>query len=297
MTGKAKITKEDFRAVPNWEERREINAEFLDGWNKWIRRKPQRLYDVVSRDMPGKFTVSASCWREGEYTFGFTAKENGREIMSASRSFDMKEKKVHHDRFVVSEAWQGQGLAAVFLGNLMGLYKSMGIKEVSLMASMSNGAYTWARFGFTPDQEDWDRLRTRQIKDNLEELGDKVPRRTRTLVLAALRRKNPRTIWILADLTQKIDGETLGKKLLVGERWDGKLRLDDAEAMKRFWSYVDAARPRYLAAMEQRKSGKPPEGGLKQLFDSAGDRMVELEGDWDSPPPRRDDPFKPVWRR
>lgn len=273
----------DFEKMGDLFEARKLDEEFLKRWNRGMRRPPQRIYDVLAADMPQKFSIEASYWvHSKECRLGFEVKKDGKSLMTAARSFDMEEKKVSHDRFVVTENARGMGIATVFLRNSMRLYKRMGIEKVTVMASMANGGYTWARFGFLPGQQSWERLQDR-LKKRLSELEDKLPRRTYKLAEAALRQKTPKGLWIIADLAVEVDGVPLGKELLVGERWTGEMNLKDKDQMKRFWSYVRKAEIKL-----DDKNEASPNNNMGQLMeDFKTGKMIELEGDFDDTPNMR----------
>lgn len=56
--------------------------------------------------------------------------------------------------------------------------------------------------------------------------------------------KDPKTIWKIADLSDKVvrGGQEmpLGRAILMGVQWYGTIRLDDTEAMARLDAYVKA---------------------------------------------------------
>lgn len=237
-----RTTARDFAAFKGRFLPRDPDDDFLTDWNKLVRRPPQRLYSLLCQSMPNDFVIESSFWRSEELTLDFTAKNrDGNELFSARRSFDFPEKTVTHNRFVVSSHAHGRGLARVFLRNSMKLYQAMGIEKVEVTAAMTAGGYTWARFGFKPDQDDWDRLREK-LQRTVANLSDEElqPRKKRK-VEAILRNQKPEAIWLIADLTYKIDDGTLGKYLLRGESWSGSLDLKDRRQMRRFWSYVGKA--------------------------------------------------------
>lgn len=151
-----------------------------------------------------------------------------------------------HSMLELSPSLQGQGIAKDLLANHVDWYRQNDIREVGVHAGLDNGAYTWPKFGFVPDQGSWDALR-KQIRNlSYFDPARPWPSDVRERIIGALDNPNPKAIWAIAyDKTPVTFGgksTTLGKALLGDRSWTGKLDLTDSEAMKRFDAYV-ANRP------------------------------------------------------
>jgi hypothetical protein len=96
---------------------------------------------------PDKYGESGSYGEDAEVEFVFSG-SNGSHI---TRTFSMKdgELHVHHDYF--SAGGTGDGLSKQFYQGALPTYDKMGVHSISTLADIDVGAYTWARFGFTPD--------------------------------------------------------------------------------------------------------------------------------------------------
>lgn len=128
---------------------------------------------------------------------------------------------------------QGKGSAKSVLRNLIAVMQKLGITKCELQANMDVGGYAWAKFGFLPYQEDWDRER----KDMLEKTKTiKMSAPARKKVTQILNDQDPRAMQVLSDLK---DGElAVGKALLLGTNWNGTLDLNDQASYRRFLGYV-----------------------------------------------------------
>ena len=122
----------------------------------------------------------------------------------------------------MSEADAENGTLETILASWAPTWNRLGIEQVSLLAGSDLGGLAWAKYGFTPERDEWDALRAR-----LEKKLD--PSDTSTAAEAArkvLAQKDVKGIWAIADLT-------IGESLLAGEEWAATLDLTDIEAKNR----------------------------------------------------------------
>jgi hypothetical protein len=145
------------------------------------------------------------------------------------------------------------GLGKVLLRGQIDIYQNIGIDRVGLSAG-DVGAYAWAKYGWLPQSvEEWRNLK-KGIKTRMEAMAQEAPKgqpygridpEDRRDVLAMLRSNRPSVIWGVADLTTPTGGEnrggrplTLGKALLLDQKWRGTLDLNNPRQMRRFDDYV-----------------------------------------------------------
>jgi len=158
-----------------------------------------------------------------------------------------------NDKLVVSHSYfsagdTGNGGAKGLFRASFGVYKALGVSHVDVSANCDVGGYTWARFGFLP--KNWSNIKE-GIKDRLDELK-RAPRDVRagnrtthvnqisaqmhSHISRILASNDPKTMWDIADM--KNGGQELGKGLLLGTHWSGRLDLSDAATMRRLKKYV-----------------------------------------------------------
>lgn len=128
---------------------------------------------------------------------------------------------------------QGAGGAKAFFRAALGLYQKLGISQVHLQANIDIGGYAWAKFGFKPEQATWDNYR----KDMLKYVHKlKFSAAAKEKLTQILKDPDPRAIFVLSDLK---DGEkSVGKHMLLGTDWIGKLDLDDETSYRRLLGYI-----------------------------------------------------------
>lgn len=133
---------------------------------------------------------------------------------------------------------KGAGSAKALFRTSLGVYRSLGVKKVIVYANIDVGGYAWAKFGFLPDRNGWDRLRKRVRRklassDFSPEIKDRVN--------ALLENDDPRSLWVLSDL--KAGDQNVGKELLLGTDWWGELPLDEsADQYRRCIAYITEVR-------------------------------------------------------
>jgi hypothetical protein len=160
----------------------------------------------------------------------------GADGTSISRTFkkdDNGNLSVYHGYF--SAGNRGAGSGKKFLRASMGVYKALGVKHIGVYANIDVGGYAWAKFGFLPTA--WGSMRT--------ELRNKVDRITASPeVKGKIRRlldsPNPETLRIIANLED--NGRNIGKALLLGMNWNGRLDLGNQTTMQVFTAYVTQRR-------------------------------------------------------
>jgi GNAT superfamily N-acetyltransferase len=202
----------------------------------------QDFADTWQKSLEGTgLTVGKTYWAPddsggGRYMTvgGFFVDGDGRKAGSINRIVDLENSTVDHDFLKINPEWQGGGVGSQLLADSEDLYRSQGIKEITVHANIDVGGYTWARLGFefqspsgavdvldrvydqarkkgaTLDQltkiNDW---RKSAINADVGEKGAKVP-------LPA----------DIAHLGWSPGAKTwLGKELMLGEDWHGVKHL------------------------------------------------------------------------
>lgn len=164
--------------------------------------------------------------------------------VSVHRAFTREgdELTVEHVLFNVDAGHQGKGIAKTWMAGAMAEYQRLGVTEIHTDANLESGAYAWARFGFKADNP------AKLAEDvyanavDLENAGEIEPVHLQAVRRITQRYENdPRLPWHLAGLR---DGDlNVGQAILEGMTWQGRLRLDDQEAMGRLMHYLKDAPP------------------------------------------------------
>lgn len=158
---------------------------------------------------------------------------------------------------------QSVGLARHYMAAMLDFSRDMGYDSMALGAN-NVGAYAWAKFGFCPATErGWEKLK-QDISERIDDFSRKAVHRDAAkgkamvfrapLELAVLREifeaefdDLPKVFPMIADFNRVIQGEggihtTVGKALLINQRWSGVLPLQDGHpSFERFKSYVAPA--------------------------------------------------------
>jgi hypothetical protein len=141
---------------------------------------------------------------------------------------------VYHAYFKAGR--KGDGAGKRFFRVAMGEYMAAGVKDVGVTANLDVGGYAWARYGYLPSNNGvWDGLRS-QLKGKLDRMTG-VSDADKAAMTAILNKPDRRALWEVSD-ARASDGSTIGKKLLLGTNWSGRIDLNDEEQMRRFTAYV-----------------------------------------------------------
>lgn len=173
-----------------------------------------------------------------------------------------------------------KGCAKKLLHWLYDFAAQTGKSALTLTACRTNGGYTWARFGFTPHDSEWAKLKKYILDHRLNKdissinfanplpssfdspLGDSSPYIVKynngfaltddetRVIKEVLASDDPQEIWRLSDLGRELactnkepkHSVTVGKAILCGLAWKGKLPLTPGTpSMDRFSAYINRA--------------------------------------------------------
>lgn len=155
---------------------------------------------------------------------------DGKDVGKATRTFDPTSGIVEHTLFRLDGSQQGKGLGTAYLKNNIDAYRKAGLKTVRIKAGSESGAYAWAKLGFVPDQNSWDRLRGDLATDKA--VLNKFSPGENSSIKTLLDEKNPKGIWALAD-------SQWGRKILSSEGWKGSFDLTDKQSYDRLNTAVN----------------------------------------------------------
>lgn len=150
---------------------------------------------------------------------------------------------VEHKMFYLADEFQSQGIAKKAIKEAVATYEKMGVDRINLEANIDVGGYAWARYGFVPKQHSWDALKEELSGrlDNLvtnKQVGGQLVSQVRDILAS----KDPASIRCIAALQDTVtDGGktiTLGKKLLLGTKWQGSLNMKDKESLDILKGYI-----------------------------------------------------------
>lgn len=206
-------------------------------WNKHVQLTPKAYFRELLNGTPlhvGQLRVRMGPGKLGgralKYTAWLTDKQgNHAGWLSREFSDDINDGMpvVNHAHFELVPELKGGGIAKRLLGNGMVQYGRMGVGRVYVQAGLSGGGYTWTRFGFLSQPEDWKALKPK-IKARLY----KIPTRERAAYEKLLSSDNPKTMWVIADSAH-------GKALLRHTSFWATLEMGDKEQMRRFRAYAN----------------------------------------------------------
>lgn len=162
-------------------------------------------------------------------------------VASLERSINFSKKTVSHDSFFMDESYQGRGIAASVNRKSFDLYRKMGMKKVETYANGKVGGYAWALQGF----------------DFVHHIPAYTADAMRVAVMAKLHDKSPGRADAIVDKLKhswdyarvRVDGEKVGKSVLLGSRWSGTFDLAKGSASEKVFN-------RYLS--ETRKKLQKP---------------------------------------
>lgn len=151
------------------------------------------------------------------------------------------QRSVYHNLVRFSHELQGHGTAKAILRNNFRLYDELKVDSVDLTAAITVGGYAWARYGWQlVDKPEEHQSINKQLQPRLDSLELKPS--VRQSVQKLVDSHNPKKLWAISDLKQAVIKDvketTLGKALLLGVNWHGRLDMHDADSRKRLEHYL-----------------------------------------------------------
>lgn len=166
----------------------------------------------------------------------------------------------YHSNFELPESEQGEGVGKRFLADSMDVYEKLGVQSVWVGANIKVGGYAWAKYGFLPTKDSWERKIKPHVRDimGMSVMADASDEQRAHI--ESFFDDDPRTVWAIADMsTGSGEGRSLGKTLLKGTSWQGSINLNDEDQMKRFNRYT--GRVKKYSPDQPRNPAGTPEGG------------------------------------
>jgi len=216
----------------------DTSPEAVGAWLQHMNVEPEELVDIIHRDIPVSMQTSFNLSKDGDGNFECQMQERQNRAGMASRTFDIPNKFVVHELFELARTHRGQGLGRTFIRNWVHIYlEHWQIENVLVLAGLSHGGYVWLRYGFVPDQNSWEALRSTVRRRLIEKMAE-IDNVVFDIASDTLEKDDPQSAWIIADLAEPIDGQSLGRYLLKDTKWSGELDLTDEVALNRLLRYV-----------------------------------------------------------
>lgn len=197
-----------------------------------------------------------------KYTDGF-------KIYKIERIFDtfLEKPQVHHNVLQIPPSIQSKRLARNFLKKSLEYYKQIDIRAISVMANIDIGGYAWAKYGFCTEQRHIDTLlretghrlffpmkehfRKNSLPVSLTSLDEIInpivesyKKIAKDRVKAFLDNGGSKSyipVSLLTDIyiENPYLQDDIGKHVLLGSQWPGRIKLDDPEHLQRFEQYLN----------------------------------------------------------
>ena len=96
----------------------------------------------------------------------------GVRVATYSREINLRTKEAYSALFEVTDEAQKKGIGKKLLAGNVETYEKLGIEKVKVTAGLTVGGYAWAKYGYVPQQDDWDSLRS-ILKNRIEGGGSR----------------------------------------------------------------------------------------------------------------------------
>jgi hypothetical protein len=107
------------------------------------------------------------------------------------------------------------------------IQRDCGIRRITLQAALTHGGYTWAAHGFLPGTNAKWQVLAKRLAAKFAALAANFAPAEAAAIERLLQAQDRLALRAVTAITTRHGGTTLGKYLLMGERWDGELDLSD----------------------------------------------------------------------
>ena len=151
----------------------------------------------------------------------------GVHIATVALRFDPPRRQSHLSWFVVAPVGRRGATTRHLLQNILLIQRDCGIRRITLQAALTHGAYVWAVHGFLPvPNAAWPALAGR-LAARFVAVASNFTASQVAAVDGLLQSPDRRALRAVAALALPFGGTTLGRHLLMGEKWDGELDFSD----------------------------------------------------------------------
>lgn len=174
----------------------------------------------------------------------------GQPPYETSRAFDLNSGCLFQGYLEIRKDLRNNGYGTIFARNCHNVALMLGLTRLHVTA-VDGGAYFWARAGFLPSEESWNRGKCKEfIRCKLDRL-ETITRPVRARIKQLVDSEKPISLWAIADEPTLVASDihpghniSLGRALLAesGTTWKGTLEYDNHEyheqQHKRFNRYI-----------------------------------------------------------
>jgi hypothetical protein len=195
--------------------------------------EPANIYRHLCPILLEHTTIRLESPRNGGFIYHYIASGSDGGSIYARRLLNFATREACHDLLFADVYPDRKGVAVSILSAAIPFYVGLGIALIKLEAGLSAGGRTWPKFGFRPvNSYEWLACAP-VIRRNLATLDVNTVETWRPVVEALVQNPNPRTIWDVSNLSERItsrEGRKLGDLLLNETAWKGVLDLNDSDA-------------------------------------------------------------------
>ena len=182
--------------------------EDLAAWNRHIPLTPRQALKILGRGLPKDTKIEFSALDiDGEGTIEFTLnkeRKNGRpdNVFHDSRDFNIGDKTLLDGLITVSDDHQEKQYGRKIFRNQIEFFYACGVRKFEVQAASYNGGYTWARFGFLPEdvKDYYFKSNVRDVvADRYKLIRTFLPKDVQVKMDEAVRFKKKEDIWVVAD--------------------------------------------------------------------------------------------------
>jgi GNAT superfamily N-acetyltransferase len=214
----------------------ELSDELIKARTKEQRKAPELYRKPNEQNEIDKREISITPEHNFELAWSGTM---GKKRFLLRRTF-LENKTVNHDIFAVPEDYQGGGFSKQVFKSLYKQYQNVGIETVNVGANMAVGGYTWGKYGFTANENQYNILLT-HAKDKLngtKRMAKKINQEEYNDFVEWIKTFKGKDI----PIHEVAYGKEYGKRLLLESSWDGYINFSDENARAIFEKYMSGTK-------------------------------------------------------
>jgi hypothetical protein len=201
---------------------------------------PAQVHEYLCPKIFDERTLRIERPKNGSLIYHYICSNPDGGAIYAKRILDFVRKEAYHDLLFSDPELTEVSVAEVLLKSSLKFYEHTGISKIGLLAGLTSGGRLWPKYGFRPISSDEWKGCFEIIRRNLTMLSEPIQAHWRDEVEFWLSNTDPRTIWRLSSIKERVETEEgrfkLGDVLLNGTKWRGVLDLDDRLARAQLYT-------------------------------------------------------------
>lgn len=147
-----------------------LAKQFLATWNTKINQTPGEFHKSFLGGLQGTMQIDYSMHDEKFSISGLLQKDNAGKYGNYTMYMDFKKNRAEAGYLKLAKSDEGKSIGKVLMSANVDMYEKYGLDAVDIHANIDVGGYAWAKFGYVPNRDSWNRLSS-SLEYKVDQMG------------------------------------------------------------------------------------------------------------------------------